>query len=216
MKKQQVLSIDYFDKFECIGDKCEDHCCKNWNIDIDKKTYMKYKKLQQSEFKNKLVNSIGRNRQSKSDYNYAKIKLVNGMCSMLSKDGLCDVYSNIGPQNMCYTCKVYPRYYNQVDSVLESSLTLSCIEVARNILLRENPIEFNLDIKEIDEVRIDKGIVTIETKKLRKKYFNDIRIFCIGLIQNRKYSIEERLVILGLFIKNLNDITEESLILYSS
>lgn len=213
MKRQQVLSIDYFDKFKCIGNKCEDHCCKNWSITIDKKTYMMYKKLQQSEFKNKLLDNTGRNRQSKSDYDYAKIKLVNNICPMFSEEGLCEVYSNIGEENMCYTCKTYPRFYNQVDNTLESSLTLSCIEVARHILLREDSIEFNLDIKDIDDARIDKGIKTINSKKLREKYFNEIRVFCIGLIQNRNYFIEERLAILGLFIKNINDITDESLLL---
>lgn len=132
---------------------------------------------------------------------------------MFSEDGLCEVYSNIGEENMCYTCKTYPRFYNQVDNTLESSLTLSCIEVARHILLREDSIEFNLDIKDIDDARIDKGIKTINSKKLREKYFNEIRVFCIGLIQNRNYFIEERLAILGLFIKNINDITDESLLL---
>lgn len=43
MKRQQVLSVDYFDKFECIGNKCEDHCCKNWSITIDKKHILNIK-----------------------------------------------------------------------------------------------------------------------------------------------------------------------------
>ena len=146
MKRQQVLSIDYFDKFECVGNECEDHCCKDWNITVDKKTYMKYKRLQGSKFKNKLLDNIGRNRKSKSEYDYAKINLISNSCPMVSAEGLCEVYINIGPENMCHTCKTYPRYYNQVDDTIESCLTLSCIEVARNILLRENPIEFNLDI----------------------------------------------------------------------
>ena len=114
MKNQKVLSIDYFDKFQCIGNKCEDHCCKNWGITIDKKTFTKYKKLQQSEFKIKLLDNIGRNRNSKSDYDYGKIKLVNNICPMFSEDGLCEVYQNIGEKNMCYTCRIYPRFYNQV------------------------------------------------------------------------------------------------------
>ena len=56
---------------------------------------------------------------------------------MVSKDGLCEVYLNLGPENMSYTCRVYPRVCNLVDNTIEKCLTVSCIEVARNILLRK-------------------------------------------------------------------------------
>lgn len=210
--KRTVLSIDYYNDFECVGNKCEDHCCKDWSITIDKKTYMKYKKLQSSEFKNKLMDNVGRNRQSKSDYDYAKIKLDNRVCPMLSNEGLCEVYSNIGEENMCYTCKTYPRYYNEVDNTIESCLTLSCIEVARNMLSKREPIEFNLESKEIDNISIIKQVNTLKAKNLREKYFNEIRMFSIGLIQDRRFSIEERLSILGLFINSINNTKEDNVI----
>lgn len=212
MRKYKNLRMDYYDNFKCIGNQCEDTCCKDWNITIDKNTYMQYKKIQNSEFKNKLVNNIGRNRQSKSDFDYAKIKLVDNKCPMLSEEGLCEVYMNIGEESMCHTCKTYPRSYNLVDDVLETPLTISCIEVARNILLRENPIEFNLDIKELEVKHIIKEVNTLKPKNIAQKYFNEIRMFSIGLIQNRKFSIEERLAILGLFIKNISE-TKENLVI---
>lgn len=212
MKKYKSLRMDYYDNFRCVGNECEDHCCKDWSITIDKKTYIKYKKIQNSEFKNKLVNNIGRNRQSKSDLDYAKIKLVDNKCPMLSEEGLCEVYMNIGEENMCYTCKTYPRSYNLVDDTIETPLTISCIEVARNILLRENPIEFNLDIKELDVGNIIKEVDTVKYKNLTQKYFNEIRMFSIGLIQNRRFNIEERLSILGLFIKSISDAKEDIII----
>lgn len=208
--KRQILSMDYYNDFRCIGNKCEDHCCKDWRITIDKKTYMKYKKLQNSEFKNKLMDNVGRNRQSKSDYDYAKINLINNSCPMLSDEGLCEVYLNIGEENMCYTCKAYPRCYNEVDDRIESCLTLSCIEVAQNILLKKEPIEFNLDIKEIKDINVIKKVDTSKPKSLREKYFNEIRMFSIDLIQNRRFTIEERLSILGLFINSINDIKEDN------
>lgn len=212
MNKYKNLRMDYYDNFRCSGNKCEDTCCKDWNISIDKKTYMLYKNLKNSEFKNKLMESIGRNRQSKSELDYAKIKLANNKCPMLSEYGLCEVYTNLGEEHMCNTCKTYPRSYNLVEDIMESSLSISCIEVARNILLRENPIEFNLDIKELDVKNIQKNINTKKFKNLREKYFNEIRIFSIGLIQNRSFSIEERLTILGLFIKTISELKEDLVI----
>lgn len=208
VKKCKSLRMDYYDNFRCIGNECEDHCCKDWFITIDKKTYIKYKKIQKSEFKNKLMNNIGRNRQSKSDFDYAKIKLIDNKCPMLSEEGLCEVYMNMGEESMCFTCKTYPRSYNLVDKIIESSLTVSCIEVAKNILLRENPIEFNLDIQELEAENILKEINTLKYKDFTQKYFNEMRIFSIGLIQNRRFTIEERLSILGLFIKSISDAKE--------
>lgn len=201
--KSKVLSIDYYDEFKCIGNECEDHCCKGWKITVDKSTYNKYKKLKASEFKKKLDNNINRNRKSIDDYDYAKINLIDEKCPMLDENRLCNVYKNLGEQNMCYTCRTYPRIYNKVDDILEKSLTLSCEEVARNLLLRRNPIEFNLDIKEVEDIKIVETLKTNNATNIRKKYFNEIRAFSIEIIQERKLNIENRMIILGLFINEL-------------
>lgn len=206
MTKFNVLSIDYYKDFECIGNKCEDNCCKDWKITIDKKTYNKYKKLPVSDFSKKLNNCINRDRKSKNDRHYAKINLVDKKCPMISKDGLCEVYLNLGPQNMSYTCRTYPRVYNLVDNTIEKCLTVSCIEVARNILLRKNPIEFNLDVVDIkEEIDAVKTVNTNKGKRINEKCFNEIREFSIGLIQDRRFTIENRLAILGLFINKVNN-----------
>lgn len=38
------LSMEYYKEFKCIGNKCEDHCCKGGTIIIDEKTFKNYKK----------------------------------------------------------------------------------------------------------------------------------------------------------------------------
>ncbi|MGL6104483.1 flagellin lysine-N-methylase [Romboutsia sp.] len=210
MEKCKVLVPEYYNEFKCIGNKCEDHCCKGWSITIDKDTYMKYKKTKNVEFRNKLNNSINRNRKSGSESSYGKIKLIDDVCPMFSEEGLCEVYINLGPDNMCNTCKTYPRTYNKVDDIIEKSLTLSCIEVAKKALLKESGIEFNLDLDETEDIRISKSIKVEKSKKLEEKYFNELRVFCISLIQNRKYTIEERLAILGLFFNHINNNKEEN------
>lgn len=212
MKKYKVLSMDYYDKFKCIGSRCEDTCCKDWNVHIDKKTYKKYKELPNSEFKKQLLSNISRNRRSKSDLDYARLNILDRTCPMISEEGLCRVFQNIGEDNMGYVCKTYPRIFNSVDGIIESSLTLSCIEVARSLLLRKDGIEFNLDVKEIEEMVVQRELDTFKSTKLRNKCFHEIRMFCIGLIQDRRYNIEERLTILGLFINNIKDLKNDRLI----
>ena len=40
-----VMIPEYYNKFKCIASKCSDNCCIGWEIDIDSKTYEKYKML---------------------------------------------------------------------------------------------------------------------------------------------------------------------------
>ncbi len=213
MAKFKVLSIDYYDEFKCIGNACEDHCCKGWKITVDKTTYSKYRKLPYSEFKNKLDSNINRNRKSKSDYDYAKINLIDKKCPMLSKDRLCEVYMNLGEEYMCHTCRTYPRVFNQVDDIVEMSVGVSCIEAARNLLLRENPIEFNLDVKEVEDIKFGRVLNTYKGKKCNEVYFHEIREFAIDIIQNRSFTIENRLAILGLAISALENVSSRETVL---
>lgn len=204
------LSMEYYKQFKCIGNECEDHCCKGWNITIDKKTFKNYKKLKKTDFSVKLNSNIKRNRNDIAGNNYGRFELVEGICPMLSEEGLCEVYLNIGEENMCHTCKVYPRSYNKVNDRIEGSLTLSCIEVAKKILLSEECIEFSLDEKKVHNNGFIKMIDTKNTNSYVVRNFDEIRSFCIGLVQQKKYNIEERLAILGLFIKDLSQIQDDN------
>jgi len=42
-KKRIVLQPEYMKNFHCIGSDCEGNCCIGWRVDLDKKTYLKYK-----------------------------------------------------------------------------------------------------------------------------------------------------------------------------
>ena len=41
----KILKPFYYDYFQCIANKCIDSCCIGWKVDIDKKSYKKYKKV---------------------------------------------------------------------------------------------------------------------------------------------------------------------------
>ena len=45
MSKLKALVPQYLKDFTCIGSNCEETCCKNWKITVDKETYKKYKRL---------------------------------------------------------------------------------------------------------------------------------------------------------------------------
>ncbi len=209
MNKYKVFRPQYFTKFKCIGGECEDICCKDWNITIDRKTYKKYVKHRNTNLRKKLKNNILRNRTSKNDYDYAKFKLVNGKCNFLDKDNLCSIYKELGEKNMCHTCKIYPRMYDYVNDVIQESLTLSCVEAAKLVLLNKDLMEFEITQDSLPEMKLVKRIRSEDSDKILEKYFTELREFSIDLIQNRKFSIEERIIILGLFFKSIDKNIQE-------
>ncbi|MFI8711556.1 flagellin lysine-N-methylase [Brevibacillus brevis] len=204
-----ILVPTYMDQFQCIGSSCEDTCCAGWGVPIDKATYKKYKKVKEPALAKKLDKVVTRKRSNPTDNYYAKMAMTEcKSCPMLSDDHLCEIQLKIGEDYLSTTCASYPRITNIVNSNYEMCATLSCPEAARLALLNPNPMEFF-------EVKLEKNhkhqfFSELEpnnyTNNQIKSYFWDLRIFSIGLIQNRSYTITDRLLILGLFYQNLQDI----------
>ena len=87
------------------------------------------------------------------------------------------------------------------------SLDVACPEAARLILLNKEGIKFVSKEesigKHIISAQIDSKIKEVQNSPLR--YFREIRDFCIDIIQNRDFKLNERLYILGDFINKLED-----------
>lgn len=205
LKKNIMLTPHYTQEFKCIGGECEDSCCIGWKIHIDKNTFKNYKKVSNTEFKEKINKYIKRNRHSNNENSYAQIKLLkNGRCPFLDNKNLCEVFINLGEHNLSKVCTEYPRIYNSVDGNIEKSLTLSCPVAAKKVLL-------NKDLMEFDEVLSNEKIVDVvrcvdtQNHSYINKYFWKIRIFTIDLLQNRNYLVEDRLIILGMFYKEISE-----------
>lgn len=130
----------------------------------------------------------------------------NGKCMLQNKDGLCNIHSNLGERFLCKTCRIYPRLMNVVDNSIERSLSTSCPEVVKKLLLNNKRIEFNQEVKLLEEkdFNISRSINTSSSGYI--KYFWEIRICTIDLLQNRELSIEERLIILGLIYKKIDEL----------
>lgn len=97
------LKPSYYDDFKCVGGKCENTCCKGWVIPIDEVSYKRYKSVR-GEYGDKLKDSIIiNNSNNKSDTWYAEFKLnEDGKCSLLTENGLCSIYSELGKKYVHY------------------------------------------------------------------------------------------------------------------
>ena len=87
------------------------------------------------------------------------------------------------------------------------SLDVACPEAARLILLKEEGIKFVNKEEELGKHIISAQINTNlkEVKNTPLKYFKEIRDFCIKIIQDRRFSISERVYSLGCFIEQIEE-----------
>lgn len=208
----KVIQPQYISKFNCICSDCEDSCCcTKWSICIDKATYEKYKTLQKLELANRLENGIILLHEDEN--NYAQFKMTpTGTCPMLDSDGLCLLQKTLGEDYLSKVCLTYPRHFRDVNGTLEQTLTTSCPEAARLVLLNPAGIIFesaqissNLRFNQMNGI----SAIDIQNDKNIYHYFWDLRIFIIDLLQNRTFPLWERLIYVGLFLEQIDQLEKQ-------
>jgi lysine-N-methylase len=202
----KIYAPQYVTQFSCIGSACEDTCCAGWRVEIDQRTYRKYRNTKKPEVKELLDSNLKRNRNNPSEQNYAYIQMMeDGSCPLLTSEHLCRVHKYMGESALSHTCTVYPRRYNAVLGVIEETLTMSCPEAARLALLNKSPMNFvEIPIKHKAAFQLNKRVDAGNEAEL-EHYFANLRIFTIEILQNREYSISDRLILLGLAMRKVQD-----------
>lgn len=204
----KVLKPFYYDDFKCIGGECIDNCCgNNWIIDIDEKTFKKYKKLK-GEWGKKINNNISRNRSNPNYLQYGKINLKNNKCSLLSEDGLCTIHSKLGENYLCNTCKKYPREIRKYGEIYERNLSISCPEVARYIIKSKDNFSFDLEDEKLSD--LDKDYIV--NNKYNEKLYNilwDTRSLAMEIIQFKEIEIWKRISFFKMLTDKVQNIINE-------
>lgn len=125
---------DYYHQFQCVADRCEDTCCAGWQIVADQRALERYRKVR-GPFRKKLRSSVdwkeGTFRQSEDK-----------RCAFLKADNLCEMYTRLGKDSLCRTCRRYPRHVEEFENVREITLSVSCPEVAKILLAKKEPVRF--------------------------------------------------------------------------
>lgn len=212
--RQDTLLPEYLKNFQCIGASCEDTCCAGWKVTIDEETFKKYKRVTDYEMKRRLDQSITRQRSNANEANAAKMKLKkNNTCSFLNEEGWCDIHSTLGEDYLCNTCAIYPRITNQVNGLVERTLTVSCPEAARLVLLNPDGIGFEQGTEERSTRNAIHKMINMEKEKLTcwEDFFAEIRYVTTAILQCRNYSLEERLMMSGLLYNELEEVKKDDI-----
>jgi len=207
----------FFIGFQCMADACENDCCRGWRIDIDKNTFNKYKQCQNTDIGGELRNKVLRVYNTENENQYGKIEMDDaGDCPFLNDPGLCRIQLNFNADMLSNTCQRYPRVINSVDGVLEITAQLSCPTVARAALLPSEPMSFSfMNINQHHQAVnvFNPSEYSNKSRYLGKQgysgkpevHFSELREFGISVLQNRAYTVPERLILLGMFFNLLSE-----------
>lgn len=203
---RSIYAPHYVKEFSCIGSACEDTCCAGWRVVIDQKTYRKYRNTDEPNVKTLLNANLKRIRDNPTEQNYAYIQMrSDDTCPMLTAERLCGVQKHLGEAALSTTCSVYPRRYNAVLGTVEATLTMSCPEAARLALLNPAPMGLvEIPVTKTTTFHVDAQVELGDGTKV-EHYYANLRIFAIEVLQNRDYSISDRLILLGLAMRKVQE-----------
>ena len=193
-------SPSYAAAFRCIGPTCEDTCCRNWNIPLDQATYEAYAGFPADKLGDLVSAFVSITPSSPSPNLYAEINLTPaGACAFFDADRLCRIQKEYGASLLSATCSSFPRIMNRVGATLEGSLSLSCPEAARNVLLDEEFLDRSADLHSGD-FRTDNFLWLAHP--LAASY-GDIRTLLLEIVHDRSMTMSDRLLRIGDFCQRL-------------
>jgi len=209
MNKTTVFQPQYYNEFHCTMNECKENCCNyEWCISIDKSTYEKYLKSD-----NDLSAEVLKNIELISENPFeARIKITEeGKCNFFTKDGLCRIHAEYGEDYLGKTCKSYPRKICNNAGSVEAFLEISCEAAAELILFDNRTIILQEEVWE-HESPINISRIVESHKYVDTDYANDIfhliRAVSLIILQTKRYTIQLRLMILGLFISRIRELLQ--------
>jgi lysine-N-methylase len=193
------LQPRYVAEFRCTGADCEDTCCYGWRVNIDEETYGRYRQVGDPQLRASLNNLITINTDATKKNDYASLILTESGCGFLS-ERLCGIQKTLGESYLPKTCATYPRNFQSVGDVLETTLDLSCPEAAR-LALSDSAA---LDLVSLPAANLAEGserLLLPEVQDTQTPYpgLTEVRGFVTSLLKNRASSLTQRLVTLGHF-----------------
>ena len=195
----------YAGLFRCIGSQCEDTCCGGWDIPVDKITYEAYRTFPAEKLGSLVSHFVSVIPGSPYDNLYASIhQQEDGSCPFFSGDRLCGIQKEYGPGLLSATCSIYPRSLSMVHGRLEGSLTLSCPEAARAVLLHAGSTEQAGNLFSGD-FRTDNALSVRERAGLNE-FFYPVQSLIAAVIRDRSRPLWQRLLIVASLCRRLDDL----------
>lgn len=210
--KFDIIEPNYFKDFHCIGGECKQNCCScSWNISFNKKEYLAIKNAKKSKELQELCTYAFRRIKKSDDPNvYAQMRMTEeGNCHFLGNDGLCLLQKECGYKVLPYVCRSFPRCYSKYLNTTERYLSSGCEVVVRLLMELSDGIELTNNSDFDNKSTYYSNMVIDSPQKANSvpyKYYWDIRTLTISIMKNRSYSVEDRLILLGIAFKHIDEL----------
>lgn len=202
MENNILLQPEYVAKFRCDGSKCHAKCCGKWRIVIDMDAYKKYQRVRNPAMRRKILSSLEPDTAGQG----FKIKLQNdGTCPMVCEDNLCYIQRNLGEDALSVTCMCYPRNVKSIGAYQFRTLSMTCPMAAEQALFSSSGMNIQQAASKDDTPAWHSAALHGEKKALSDDLLAvHIVMGGLAILQNTVYSMEKRLVLLGLFMDKLD------------
>ena len=198
----------YYDDFHCIMGACQFNCCDDgWKIYFNKQDYLKVKRAPKSPEMEKLTRKCMRRlRERAHDNFYAEFhNSDSGRCAFHTPEGLCRLQLECGEKTLPQVCRRFPRAEaNMPSGYQERSLSPGCEGVLALLWDLPEGIEFRSD--PLPKER--SGMLPLNESSLPQR-FSVVREWCIDLLQNRRFTLPQRIFLMGIGLKALAEHGED-------
>ena len=191
----KTLVPDYYTSFKCKIDRCRTACCDGWPVTFSMKDYFRLLSADCSpELKRKLDTALHLTRRpTEAEYGML-LPGYDGRCPIRLPDGRCALQAEAGEAALPAVCRQYPSSLRPG----EASCANSC-EAVIELLDREAPLRFLSIDREAAAPIPRTHFFETDGREM------EIRLWLIGIVQNRNMPMPSRLIRLGEVMRRLNE-----------
>lgn len=195
------LTPDYMPQFRCKMGACRHACCEGWPISVSMTDYFRMLGVDCSPELRRRMDVAMRLHPRPCPEAYAQIlPRWDGNCPLRMEDGRCLLHAELGEDMLPAVCRLYPRGVRRGKKCMECSCANSC-EAVVELLCREEGIAFIRTPLSVTPPSMGKRTNSFETEGREE----DIRMWFISFLQNRKETLPCRMMHLGQAMHAMED-----------
>lgn len=213
----RIIKFAYCDEFKCLGSDCPETCCGHWNIFFNQNGYLKCKNADCSEQLKEIIDKsfVKVTSNDNSSFDYAVIKLKeDGYCPLLDEDKLCMLQKELGEEYLGFVCSSFPRLKTAVGSNnYIYSLNISCCKVCSLLINHTEGLQLLEEEYDGGDKYLNSGLYSapsVPESWYGYPFYWLIKSVQIDILQNRKFTLPERMLILGYFSQKANQYINRS------
>ena len=128
---------------------------------------------------------------------------------MLGADNLCRIQKTHGENYLSQVCASYPRIITRFENFLEVALSPTCPVAAKIILLKHEPLKFELVEASEKILRFGVNNILQGIPHDSAPLIVDLQLAMAAILQERRLTIDQRLIVLEFFLDRIEELLND-------